>query len=459
MVVSGRSQRSWERSSRRSLGVAHGGSGEGRLGLLLFALGGGLGIVLVMPILDGTIREIHAPGGWTLFLSSATGLLGTYLALLMVLMAARVPVLERVAGRGTVMGWHRHLSVWTLLLIFAHVLLSVVAYSMVAHVGAVHELVALTSTYPFMWEATVAVVIMIAVGGISIPQARERISRESWWLVHLLIYVALIISFFHEVVLGPDFVGHPQAQITWSVAWILAGLAVVTFRVGLPWVRSRRHALRVVEVAPAASGALTVVLAGRDLDRLGFMGGQFFEWRFLTPGRWWQAHPFTVSGRLGRDRVRLTVDRVGDFTEGLVSLPIGTTVAFEGPYGSLTARARRHRMALLIAGGVGATAIRSLLDDIPAEAEPVVVMRARSREHLLLLDEIEEMAEQRRGRVYLLLGPRDQVALQTIAETVADFRERDIFIAGSEGFVNTLSAILHQLGARKASIHVEAYEI
>ncbi len=425
----------------------------------MFVLGVGFGAALGAPLFDGSIREIHAPGGWTLFLSTASGLVGTYLALLMVVMAARIPVLERVAGRGVVMGWHRHLSIWALSLIFVHVVLSVVAYASVARVGFVQEFGTLTSTYPYMWEATAAVGIMLVIGVVSVPLVRGRISRESWWLLHLFMYAAVAISFLHEIVLGPDFVGHPGAQLAWSAVWILAGLAVVVFRLGLPAFRSLRHDLRVVDVASIGPNALSVILEGRNLDELGVLGGQFFEWRFLTRGRWWQAHPFTMSGWVGRDRFRLTIEMVGDFTEGIASLPIGTRVAFEGPYGSFTTRVRRHRRALLIAGGVGATAIRSLLEDIPSEAEPVVVMRARSREHLLLLEEIEEMAERRNGRVYLLLGPRDQVFLQTIADTVSDFRERDIFIAGSEGFVGSLSAILYQLGARKASVHVEAYEI
>ena len=93
----------------------------GEVGLLLsLAAGGiGLGIILGLPLVDGTVHEIGAPGGWTLFLGSVTGLIGTYLALLMVLMAARIPTLERALGRGGVMRWHKNLSVLTISFILA----------------------------------------------------------------------------------------------------------------------------------------------------------------------------------------------------------------------------------------------------------------------------------------------------------------------------------------------------
>ena len=48
---------------------------------------------------------------------------------------------------------------------------------------------------------------------------RRRLRRETWWLIHLWMYLALAISFAHVIVLGPAFVGHPLTQIVWSVAW------------------------------------------------------------------------------------------------------------------------------------------------------------------------------------------------------------------------------------------------
>ena len=46
---------------------------------------------------------------------------------------------------------------------------------------------------------------------------------------------------------------------------------------------------------PEGPGVVSVVLRGRRLDRLPVAGGQFFQWRFLRRGLWWQAHPYSLS--------------------------------------------------------------------------------------------------------------------------------------------------------------------
>ena len=56
-----------------------------------------------------------------------------------------------------------------------------------------------------------------------------------------------------------------------------------------------------------------------------------------------------------------------------------------------------RRVAL--AAGVGATPVRALLEDLPAGADPVVLLRASSEEQLLLANEVMELARGRGGGV------------------------------------------------------------
>ncbi|WP_298403686.1 ferric reductase-like transmembrane domain-containing protein [Ferrimicrobium sp.] len=432
----------------------------GEVGLLLsLAAGGiGLGVILGLPLVDGTVHEIGAPGGWTLFLGSVTGLIGTYLALLMVLMAARIPTLERALGRGGVMRWHKNLSVLTISFILAHAVLTTAAYAKIAKVGIAHELGVLIDSYPDMITAFVALGLMLLIGLVSLPWLRRRLSRENWWLLHLLIYVALVLSFAHELVLGPSFVNHPVVQWIWAGAWILAGLALVVYRVLVPLLRSLRHELTVVAVEPQPNGVTKILLQGQYLEDLQLQGGQFFEWRFLTRGRWWQAHPFSVVDRQG-DTLRLMVRPIGDFSANLIKLGVGTRVWFEGPYGNFTAAQQRKDRVLLIAGGIGVTAIRGLLEDLPRWSRPVLVLRVTAKTDLVLLDELERLASERNGKVYILSGDRTMVDLRTIAGNIKDFQSRDIFISGSPGFVEAVRDVFISLGVKRRQLHVEAYTI
>jgi hypothetical protein len=76
----------------------------------LVAAGIGFGAVTALAITAETGAEFRAPGGAATFLGSLTGLVGTYLALLMVLLVSRIPAIERVLGQDGLLRWHRRLA-------------------------------------------------------------------------------------------------------------------------------------------------------------------------------------------------------------------------------------------------------------------------------------------------------------------------------------------------------------
>lgn len=419
----------------------------------------GMGLILGLPIVDGTLSELHLQGGLAMFLGSTTGMVGTYLALLMVVLASRWPALERMLGQGGVIHWHRKLAPWPIVLLSMHAVFLTLAYAQAAKRGVWREVGVIVNTFPSMVTATVGLAMMVLIGIISIRQIRVRIPRENWWLIHLLMYVALVISFAHEVVLGPSFVGHPLVQLSWTVVWLLAAALLLTYRVAMPVYRSLRHRLHVVEVRPEGPGVVSVILEGRDIDKLAVAGGQFFEWRFMTPTMWWQAHPFSVSALPQAPYLRLTVKGVGDFSSALARLKPGTPVGVEGPYGSFTVFARRRAHALMIAGGIGVTAIRSLLEDLPQKSRPVVVLRATRDEDFILTEEIDELVRQRKGVVHRLVGSRSEVPLDSILRLVPDFKTRDIFVCGPEEFVSAVASMAHHAGVAPEALHQEAYSI
>ena len=426
---------------------------------VLVTCGVGMGLALGLPVVDGTLSELHVPGGLAMFIGSVTGLAGTYLALMMVLLASRMPALERMLGQGGVIDWHRRLAPWPILLIVTHAVFLSLSYAQAAKRGVWSEVGVIVNTFPNMVTATVALGIMVLIGVISIRQIRLRIPRENWWLIHLTMYVALVISFAHEVALGPSFVRHPLMQDAWTTAWLLVASIVLIYRVGFPVYRSLRHQLRVVEVKREGPDVVSIVLKGRDLERLAIAGGQFFEWRFMTAGMWWQAHPFTVSALPQPPFIRMTVKGVGDFSRKLATVKVGVRVGIEGPYGSFTKHVSKRNLVLLIAGGIGVTAVRSLLEDLPPRSRPVIVLRASSIEDLALLVEIETLARFRKGVVHQLVGSRHDVALESMLALVPDVAQRDVFICGSDDFVRAAVAVVQRAGVAPEALHYEAYYI
>jgi predicted ferric reductase len=425
----------------------------------VIVLGLGFGATLALGVTATSWSALRAPGGVATLLGSLAGLAGTYLALVMLLLVARMPMVERVLGQDGLLRVHRRLAPWPLTLIAAHVVLLTLGYAQASKTGLLHEFNVLVGTFPDMLTATAGFAMMMAIGLVSIRVIRVRIPRERWWAIHMAMYLALALSFSHTIALGPSFVNHPLTQLLWTLLWAATAGVVLAFRFVLPALRSLRHRLEVVDVQDVAPGVISIRLRGRRLDRLRVSGGQFFEWRFLTPSMWWQAHPFTLSALPRPPYLRLTVKDVGDFTSSLRHLRPGTKVAIEGPYGVLTADTQVRPKAVLIAGGIGVTAIRALLEDLPKRSDPVVVLRANHEDDLVLADEVAELARQRKGQVQHLLGPRAAVALEHLGELVPDLTQRDVFVAGSDSFVHRVVDVVRSLGVPPSAVHFEVYAL
>jgi predicted ferric reductase len=427
----------------------------------LVVVGTGLGATAGLGITAETASQLAAPGGWATFAGSLTGLVGTYLALVMVLLVSRIPFVERVLGQDGLLRWHRRLAPWPISLLIAHAILITVGYARAARSGLGHQVGTLITSYPDVLAATVALGLMCLAGAISIRAVRRRLRRETWWLVHLYLYLALAISFAHVIVLGPSFVGHPATQAVWSAAWVATAGLVLCYRFGLPIVRSLRHRLRVVEVRSEGPGVTSVIVEGRHLDKLAVSGGQFFCWRFLTSDMWWQAHPYSLSALPRPPHLRLTVKGVGDHSAALAGLRPGTPVAVEGPYGAFTRHAQRRPKALLIAAGIGVTALRSLLEDLPRGSAPVVILRATREADLVLRREVSELVKHRRGQLHEMIGRREQARLdeRSLIRLVPDLNQRDVFVCGPEGFVAELVTVARNLGVPDESLHHEAFAL
>jgi predicted ferric reductase len=427
----------------------------------LVIAGAGLGATTALAIIDETASQFTAPGGAATFLGSLTGLVGTYLALMMVLLVSRIPVVERVLGQDGLLRWHRRLAPWPISLLAAHAVLITVGYAQAAKAGIWHQVGILLTRYPDVLTATIGLGIMCFIGVVSLRAIRSRLRRETWWLIHLWMYLALAISFAHVLALGPSFVGHPLTQIVWSVAWAATAGLVLCYRFGLPVVRSLRHRLVVAEVRPEGPGVVSVICSGRHLDKLAVAGGQFFCWRFLTPRMWWQAHPYSLSALPQPPYLRLTVKGVGDHSAALAKLRPGTKVVIEGPYGAFTRYAQQRKRVLLVAGGIGVTALRSLLEDLPRNSAPVVVLRASRAEDMVLAKEVAELVRYRHGRLHEVTGTREHADLdgQTLTRLVPDLRDRDLYVCGPEGFVAGVVDLARSIGVPDEAIHHEAFAL
>lgn len=432
----------------------------GRLvGSAAWLVGLGLGVTIALAISSESLGTLTAPGGTATALGRLTGLVGTYLMLVSLLLVARFPWLERAAGQERLVRWHRWLGPWPIFLIVAHAVLITVGYAAAAAGGILPMAWNLVTVYPNVLAASVALGLLVLAGVTSWRVARGRLRHETWWTIHLYLYLAMALALAHQISAGAAFVVSPVARAWWIGMWAGTAGVVLVFRFGLPLWRSVRHGLRVVEVRREAPGTTTVIMKGSRLDRLQVRGGQYLNWRFLRRGHIVHAHPYSLSAMPQGDYLRITVKALGDHSADLASLKPGTWVAVEGAYGRLTHDVIERDRVLLLAGGVGITPLRALLEDLPLGVHPVVIVRASRREDVLFHDELAHLVHSRGGRLEVLVGPRKKVRLdrRRLHQLVPDVAGRDVFMCGPEGLVDDWRDALEGVGVPMRRIHSESF--
>jgi predicted ferric reductase len=391
-------------------------------------------------------------------LAHVCGMLAGAGVLLLITLMSRWPVVEHGLGSDRLTRWHAQTGRLVLLLVLVHVVAALKAWadsrSETVPIALWHVL-----GLPWLLSTTLGTVVLLAIGVMSLRLVRSRISYETWHAAHLFVYVAIALSFLHQLG-GPDLAGHPALQILWALLYCYAFGLVFLYRLLAPLRLAQRHRLRVVAVEPEAPGVVSILLGGQCLEELQAQPGQFFRWRFLTPDTWRTAHPFSLSAPPTSNRLRLTVKSLGDGSSVLQHVDVGTWVVAEGPYGVMTAARRSRRHVLLVAGGVGITPLRALFESIPLAPgqDLVLIYRARRREDLVFRAELDALAEQRRARVVYLLGEgADHLSSDNLRRLVPHLTERDVFMCGPPGMAAAVRGALAEAGLPPEQLHEERF--
>ncbi|MGW0863471.1 ferredoxin reductase family protein [Streptomyces sp. NPDC002611] len=392
-------------------------------------------------------------------LGRLTGLYGSLLMAFQLLLVARLPWFDRRIGMDRLTSWHRWTGFSVLWLLLAHAVFIVFGYAQSSSLDPVNQLVDLAETVEGVLRAITALAIIIVVGVVSARSARRRLAYETWHFIHLYTYVAVVLAFTHQVAAGTTFTSSTAAKTYWSAVWGLALASVFVGRLVLPLWRNLRHQLRVTAVVPESDHVVSVYITGRDLDRLPARAGQFFLWRFLTKDRWWQANPFSLSAAPDGRTLRLTAKRAGDGSAALRHLKVGTRVFAEGPYGAFTTLHRTRPDAVLIAGGVGVTPIRALLEELRGHA--VVIYRVATDQDAVLYDELRDLALAKGAELHLVTGPPvpDRLAPGELTRLVPDIAGRDVYLCGPPPMMNAVLGSLRELDVPKAQIHFERFSL
>jgi ferredoxin-NADP reductase len=221
--------------------------------------------------------------------------------------------------------------------------------------------------------------------------------------------------------------------------------------------------MRVEGLQLEGPNVISIRMTGRRLDRLHAQAGQFFLWRFLAWNRFWEAHPFSLSAAPDGKALRITVKNLGDFTSQIGGLKAGTLVIPEGPFGQFTEVVRRRERVALIAGGIGITPVRALLEHMSGDI--VAVYRVLHEEDVIFRAELDQIARARDIQIHYVVGDHREpggerlMAPEHLKELIPDISSRDVYVCGPPAMADFIQRNVRHAGVPHHHIHLERFAL
>jgi predicted ferric reductase len=407
-------------------------------------------------------------GGRAVALGRLAGLLVGSGVLLQLILVSRLPWIEPSVGCDRLYRLHRRVGFTLGSLFLAHPALLTVGYADRQQLSVSRQFMEFAADWPTGLAIAAFGIIAIMVAS-STPVIRRRLTYETWHVCHLAMYVALGVASWHQAN-GADIAG----QAWWADYWVALHVAVigglVVFRAGRPIFRCARHRFRIDRIIAESDDVTSVYLTGCQLDRFRFRPGQYANVAFFSKGRW-APHPFSFSAAPNGQFLRVSIKAAGDFTNRIRELTPGTLALIEGPLGAFTAAEPRAKY-LMVAGGIGITPIRALMESLAAAGRDIVLLYSvKTTNDLVFASELRALTP----RCHFILSrctkntestktgetnvghERGRIDLRMMARLVPDVQDREVFICGPQPMMKAVAATLGALQVRESSIHYEQF--
>jgi ferredoxin-NADP reductase len=207
-----------------------------------------------------------------------------------------------------------------------------------------------------------------------------------------------------------------------------------------------------------------------------FEAGQFANFALLAPpGSDLKGHTRTFSiASAPHERTLMVATRLRatDFKRTLNSLPIGTELRLQGPYGNMTLPKDGARTVVLLAGGIGITPFRSLIWNATQSLSPCRIFlfySVRVPEEAAFLEELREMEKYNERYKFICTvtqpekvrmpwqGETGRITPGMLSKWIPDLKVPIYYIAGPPGMVHGMRQMLFDSGISEEDVHAEEF--
>jgi predicted ferric reductase len=397
------------------------------------------------------------------------GLLAVLGILFQLILIGRVKWVEKVFGFDRLTRLHHITGFSILILLVAHPILITSGHSIQAGVSYFAQL----RDFFFNWEdvfaAAIGLLFIFVALFFSVIVLKKMIKYEVWYYVHLAFYISLALMFGHQLSVGTDFISNKIFADYWYALYAFTFANLIYYRIIRPIIFFMRHRFRIARLVSETGDVSSVYIEGRNMELFPVEAGQFMIVRFLTKGFCWEAHPFSMSCLPNGKNLRISIKGVGDFTKHISDLKPGVSVFIDGPHGSFTSKSCKSSKVLMIAGGIGITPIRSLIEEMLLAGRDVVLIYSnRNSDSIVFQKELEDLANSASGHLKVIhvisdepewSGEKGRLDKEKISRLVPDFIEREVFLCGPPPMMKSVRLTLSSIGVPNNQIHYECFSL
>lgn len=321
--------------------------------------------------------------------------------------------------------------------------------------------------YPIIILPLIGLIIIILIVIISNPLIMRLMKYESWYYIHLFVYLVLPLVLLHPFLISSDFASVPAFLVYWIGLHIFVFANFIYFRILRPLLLYKKHQFVVERVAPETHDTVSLYISGKKMSQFRFLPGQFLLLRFLMKGLKWQVHPYSISALPDDTYVRVTVKALGDYSRQLTHIISGINVIIDGPYGKFTAATSVRDKILFIAAGSGITPIRPIIEQLIARGKDIILLYSnKTTNDVIFREELESLTRQYPLKIHYFFTRETQIprgafagriATPRIQEIVPDLFDREIFLCGPIEMTKTLRIDLATLGFDSAFLYYERF--
>lgn len=426
-------------------------------------------VVGLMPLALAALRPVAPASPWEIA-AAGLGLVGLAIMAMQFVTSGRFQVVSGKLGIDRVMAFHKTTAWWVLLAAVLHPVVYLVPTVLADPVLGLERGIAYL-TLPSYRSGVIALAALVLLVPVSALRNRLPIRYETWRAAHVVLAITAVGGGLHHAVTVGRFSAMGALHgYWWAIGLAVAGVMLTLY--GWRWARLYSRPWRLDSVGKRADRMWELDLQpAAGTPPLRYRAGQFV-W-ITVGGRRFPLfdHPFSIADSPMRPGLSLIIKEAGDFTDRIGSLPPGTAIGVDGPYGTFTLEGREEDAVLLIAGGVGIAPIMGLLRDLRARghAKPVRLAYAvGTPENLACLDEIAEAGQGLDLQVFLVsetdgagfggeVGRLDRARLATMLEGL-DRKHSVAMICGPGPMITAVADQLVALGLPMERVMYERFD-